>query len=63
MNALAAHGIESVFHYAPLHYLLFIARSKALLAKTEPDWISIGFEKTKLYAQHSGPSELTPRAG
>jgi hypothetical protein len=35
MNALTAHGIESVFHYAPLHYLVFIARSKALLAKTE----------------------------
>jgi hypothetical protein len=35
MNALTAHGIESVFHYAPLHYLVFIARSKALLAKAE----------------------------
>jgi hypothetical protein len=35
MNVLTAHGIESVFHYAPLHYLIFIARSKALLAKAE----------------------------
>jgi len=32
---LTAAGVTSVFHYAPLHYLLFIARSKALFSKVE----------------------------
>ena len=34
MNPLTSHGISSVYHCAPLHYLLFIARSGALLSKT-----------------------------
>jgi len=32
---LAAAGVTSAYHYAPLHYLLFIARSKRLLSKPE----------------------------
>ncbi len=32
---LTAGVVTSVFHYAPLHYLLFIARSKALFSKVE----------------------------
>jgi hypothetical protein len=32
---LTSRGITDVFHYAPLHYLLFIARSRALLSKDE----------------------------
>lgn len=31
----AARGIGSVFHYAPLHYLLFITRAGALFSKLE----------------------------
>jgi hypothetical protein len=30
---LARHGIKAVFHYAPLHYLVFIARARALYSK------------------------------
>lgn len=33
MNTLRAAGINEVFHYAPLHYLPFIGRAKALLSK------------------------------
>lgn len=32
---LAEFGIKAVFHYAPLHYLPFIARRQALLSKGE----------------------------
>jgi hypothetical protein len=32
---LTEAGVTSVYHYAPLHYLLFISRSKALFSKTE----------------------------
>jgi hypothetical protein len=35
VGLLTTRGIEDVFHYAPLHYLIFIARSKALLSKNE----------------------------
>lgn len=35
MNVLYEHGILSAFHYAPLHYLAFITRAKALYSKTE----------------------------
>lgn len=33
-RASVLQGVTEVFHYAPLHYLLFIARSEALLSKT-----------------------------
>jgi hypothetical protein len=32
---LTSHGVTDVFHYAPLHYILFIARSEALFSKNE----------------------------
>lgn len=32
---LTSHGVTDVFHYVPLHYILFIARSKALFSKNE----------------------------
>src|SRR5438132_1057677 len=32
---LTSHGIRDVFHYVPLHYVLFIARSKYLFSKNE----------------------------
>ncbi len=34
-SLFAPRGIVSAFHYAPLHYLLFIARASALLSKLE----------------------------
>jgi len=34
-SMLSSRGINEVFHYAPLQYLLFIARSQALLSKNE----------------------------
>lgn len=34
-SLFAARGITSVFHYAPLHYLLFIGRGGALFSKSE----------------------------
>lgn len=33
MQLLVQHGIERFFHFAPLHYLPFIARSQALKSK------------------------------
>jgi hypothetical protein len=35
VHLLTSNNIDDVFHYAPLHYLLFIARSRALLSKDE----------------------------
>ena len=34
-GVLTSRGIADVFHYAPLQYLLFIARSRALFSKDE----------------------------
>lgn len=33
MNTLVSHGIDFVYHIAPLHYLPFIARSRSLKSK------------------------------
>jgi hypothetical protein len=33
MPVLADHEIDAVHHYAPLHYLIFIARSQSILSK------------------------------
>jgi hypothetical protein len=46
MGVLAAEGIETVHHYAPLHYLPFIARSEAILSK--PSLKKNGFGSTHL---------------
>jgi hypothetical protein len=32
---LARNGVNAVFHYAPVHYLVFVTRAKALLSKDE----------------------------
>lgn len=34
MGVLSAEGVQSVFHYSPLHYLIFIARTAAILSKS-----------------------------
>ncbi|MCP3394006.1 hypothetical protein NLM27_35200 [Bradyrhizobium sp. CCGB12] len=46
MGALSASGVEFVQHYAPLHYLPFIARSRAILSKPSLD--AAGFKSTHL---------------
>jgi hypothetical protein len=46
MSVLSAHGVETVQHYAPLHYLPFIARSGALLSK--PSLNAAGFSQMHL---------------
>lgn len=43
MGILAKEGVESVHHYAPLHYLIFIARSGAILCK--PSLRKDGFDE------------------
>ena len=43
MGILAKQGVESVNHYAPLHYLIFIARSNAILCK--PSLKKAGFDQ------------------
>lgn len=49
---LTRHGVEAVFHYAPLHYLLFIVRAKALLSKEE--LAARGFPQTHLRSTSRG---------
>jgi hypothetical protein len=46
MTTLSTRGIETVQHYAPLHYLPFIARSNAILNK--PSLEAAGFKNTHL---------------
>lgn len=41
MGILGDHDVEAVLHYSPLHYLPFIARSRAL--KSKPALIKAGF--------------------
>lgn len=51
MNILAEFGIESVNHYTPLHYSVFIARSNALLGK--PSLKAMGFKPCHLRSMSS----------
>jgi hypothetical protein len=44
LGILQDQGVEAVSHYAPLHYLPFIGRSRAL--KSKPALASDGFEQT-----------------
>jgi hypothetical protein len=46
MGALKTHKVDRVHHYAPLHYLPFIGRSKTLLSK--PSLRAAGFPQTHL---------------
>lgn len=41
MSILAAHGIEKLYHFFPLHYLPFIARDRVL--KSKPELAKAGF--------------------
>lgn len=52
---LSAFGIATVFHYAPLHYLPFIARRGALLSKVELR--NQGFARTHLRSTSSEQDE------
>ncbi len=44
MSVLGEHGIARVYHYAPMHYMAYIASSGALL--TKPSLLNAGFEAT-----------------
>jgi hypothetical protein len=52
MGTLSANGIESVQHYAPLHYLPFICRSRAILSKPSLD--AAGFKSSHLRSMSRG---------
>jgi hypothetical protein len=51
MGILQNAGIERVYHYAPLHYLAFIARERALLGK--PSLAQRGYSQTHLRSKSS----------
>ncbi len=51
MGILTDNGVEAVHHYAPLHYLPFIARSGKLLGK--PALAAEGFTKSHLRSMSS----------
>lgn len=51
MGILKDHGVVSVHHYAPLHYLPFIARSRSLLCK--PSLLKKGFPPKHLRSMSS----------
>jgi hypothetical protein len=52
MGVLSANGVASVQHYAPLHYLPFITRSRAILNKPSLD--AAGFKSTHLRSMSHG---------
>ncbi|UGV25055.1 hypothetical protein E0H22_04805 [Rhodopseudomonas boonkerdii] len=52
MGTLSDQGIEDVRHYAPLHYLPFIARSNSLMRK--PSLAAAGFPKTHYRSMSNG---------
>lgn len=52
MGALTANGVNAVQHYTPLHYLPFIARSRAILSK--PSLNAAGFKSTHLRSMSRG---------
>jgi hypothetical protein len=52
MGTLSANDIKTVQHYTPLHYLPFIARSRAILSKPSLD--AAGFKSTHLRSMSRG---------
>ena len=46
MGVLSANGVKTVQHYAPLHYLPFIARARAIMSKPSLD--AAGFKPSHL---------------
>ena len=55
MSALSRHGIAFVNHYAPLHYLPFIARSGALQSK--PSLRALGFSDCHFRSKSRGQDD------
>jgi hypothetical protein len=51
MSVLQDAGVERVYHYAPLHYLPFIARERALLGK--PSLAQRGYSQRHLRSKSS----------
>jgi hypothetical protein len=52
MPVLADHQVDAVHHYAPLHYLIFIARSHSILSK--PSLHKAGFTSSHLRSMSHG---------
>lgn len=52
MSVLTDHQVEAVHHYAPLHYLIFIARSHSILSK--PSLHKAGFAASHLRSMSHG---------
>jgi hypothetical protein len=52
MSVLADHQVDAVHHYAPLHYLIFIARSHSILSK--PSLHKAGFTAAHLRSMSHG---------
>lgn len=52
MGILSDHGIADVRHYAPLHYLPFIARSRSLMCK--PSLAAAGFKPSHYRSMSHG---------
>lgn len=52
MGVLTDQQVQFVHHYAPLHYLVFIARSRALLSK--PSLKKVGFNSGHLRSMSKG---------
>jgi hypothetical protein len=55
MPVLTDHQIDAVHHYAPLHYLIFIARSQSILSK--PSLYKAGFTNSHLRSMSHGLDE------
>jgi len=52
MTVLADRQVDAVYHYAPLHYLIFIARSQSILSK--PSLHKAGFTTSHLRSMSHG---------
>jgi hypothetical protein len=52
MPKFADHHVDAVHHYAPLHYLIFIARSRSILSK--PSLRKVGFGTSHLRSMSHG---------
>jgi len=55
MGIFADCGVDQITHYAPLHYLIFIARSKSLLCK--PSIREAGFPAKHFRSMSNGQDE------
>jgi hypothetical protein len=55
MPVLTDHQVNAVHHYAPLHYLIFVARSQSILSK--PSLYKAGFTTSHLRSMSHGLDE------